>query len=179
VPSKPEDRREIIAFLGALCLLLSAVEYLIPKPLPFFRLGLANLPLLIGLKFLHPIDLLLVLLLKIIGQGLINGTLASYVFLFSLAGSVSSLLMMSLVHRFGGRFVSFIGISLSGALASSIVQVVLAVTFVFGETARIIAPLSIGSAIVAGLLIGIFAERFASESTWLRDLEQRYRRVIE
>ncbi|RKX72867.1 MAG: heptaprenyl diphosphate synthase, partial [Spirochaetes bacterium] len=32
------DRREITAFLGALCLFLSAVEYLIPKPMPFFRL---------------------------------------------------------------------------------------------------------------------------------------------
>jgi len=179
VPSELKERREIVAFLGALCLLFSAVEYLIPKPLPFFRLGLANLPLLIGLKFLRPTDLILVLLLKIIGQGLINGTLASYVFLFSLAGSVSSLLMMGLVHRIGGRFVSFIGISLSGALASSIVQVVLAIAFVFGETARIIAPLSLGSAIVAGLLIGIFAERFASESIWLRDLERRYRGVVE
>ena len=176
--SEIRDRREITAFLGALCLFLSAVEYLIPKPLPFFRLGLANLPLLVGLRFLKPVDLLLVLLLKVLGQGLINGTLASYVFLFSLAGSVASVLMMSAVYRVGGRFVGMVGVSLSGALASSIVQVALAVTFVFGETARIIAPLSIGSGIVTGLIIGVFADRFVSGSEWLKGIEKRYRKTL-
>lgn len=169
------DRREITAFLGALCLFLSAVEYLIPKPLPFFRLGLANLPLLLGLRFLRPADLLLVLLLKVLGQGLINGTLASYVFLFSLAGSMVSVLTMSLVYRTGGRFVSLVGVSLSGALASSLVQVALAVTFIFGQSARIIAPFSIGSGVATGLVIGVFAERFVSSSHWLKALENRYR----
>jgi len=151
------------------------VEYLIPKPLPFFRLGLANLPLLLGLRFLKPADLLLVLVLKVLGQGLINGTLASYVFLFSLAGSMISVLTMSTVFRLGGRSVSLVGVSLSGALASSIVQVLLAVAFIFGETARIIAPLSIGSSLVTGLMIGIFAERFTTTSKWLVKLERRYR----
>ena len=173
--SESADRREITAFLGALCLFLSAVEYLIPKPLQFYRLGLANLPILLVLKFLRPADLLLVLLLKVVGQGLINGTLASYVFLFSMAGSVSSVLAMGLVHRVGGRHVGYIGVSLSGALASSVVQLALAVTFIFGETARIIAPLILGSGVITGLVIGVFADRFASVSTWLADLERRYR----
>jgi heptaprenyl diphosphate synthase len=175
VRSELRDRREITAFLGALCLFLSAVEYLIPKPLPFFRLGLANLPILLGLRFLTPADLLLVLLLKVLGQALVNGTLASYVFLFSLAGSVTSAAVMYLVYRIGARHVSLAGVSLAGALASSVVQVALAVTFVFGASARIIAPLSIGSGVVAGLLIGIFSERFVRVSKWLADLERRYR----
>ena len=169
------DRREITAFLGALCLFLSAVEYLIPKPVPFFRLGLANLPLLLGLRFLNPVDLILVLLLKVLGQGLINGTLTSYVFLFSFAGSAASVLMMSGVYRFGGKHVSLVGVSLSGALGSSIVQVALAVSFVFGETARVIAPFSIASGIITGLVLGVFAERFVSSSSWLKGIERRYR----
>ena len=168
-------RREIVAFLGALCLFLSAVEYLIPKPLPFFRLGLANLPLLLGLRFLRPADLLLVLLLKVLGQALVNGTLASYVFLFSLAGSSASLATMAAVYRIGGEKVSLVGVSLSGALSSSLVQVILAVTFIFGDTARPIAPLSLGSGLATGLAIGLFAMRFASSSEWLQALELRYR----
>ncbi|MCD6343576.1 MAG: Gx transporter family protein [Spirochaetaceae bacterium] len=179
MPVRSDDRREITAFLGALCLFLSAVEYLIPKPLPFLRLGLANLPLLLGLRFLKPVDLILVLLLKVIGQGLVNGTLASYVFLFSLAGSVVSVFTMSMVYRLGGRHVGLVGVSLSGALASSLVQVALAVTFVFGETARVIAPFSIGSGIVTGLIIGVFAERFVSSSGWLKGIERRYSISLE
>ena len=170
---------EVCAFFGALCLFLSAVEYLIPKPLPFFRLGLANLPILLGLRFLKPVDLILVLLLKIFGQALLNGTLASYVFLFSAAGTLLSAVAMSGVYHFGGRHVSLIGVSLAGALASSIIQVILAITFIFGEKARVIAPLSIGSGIAAGLLVGIFAERFVLKSTWLSQLECRYTAGLE
>ena len=81
------DDRDLVAFLGGLCLFLSTIEYLVPKPVPFLRIGIANLPLLIGLGILSPGQLLLVALLKVIGQGLVSGTLATYVFLFSAAGS--------------------------------------------------------------------------------------------
>ena len=39
----------LLPILGACSMFLSTVEYLFPKPLPFMRLGLANLPVLIGL----------------------------------------------------------------------------------------------------------------------------------
>jgi len=165
---------EICAFFGALCLFLSALEYLVPKPLPFFRLGLANLPILLGLRFLKPGNLISVILLKIFGQALINGTLASYVFLFSAAGTLISALTMFGIYRLGGRHVSLIGVSLAGALASSSTQVLLAIAYIFGDTARVIAPLSIGSGIATGLLVGMFAERFIQKSTWLSQLERRY-----
>ncbi len=174
LPEKRRIRLEIVAFLGALCLFLSAVEYLIPKPLPFFRLGLANLPILLGLAFLSPGDLALVLLLKVLGQGLVNGTLASYVFFFSLAGSTASVLVMFAVHRIGGCRISLLGVSVFGAMASSVVQLLLSITFVFGETARIIAPLSLSSGLVAGILIGLFARRFERDSRWLRGIAARY-----
>ncbi len=168
-------RAEIISIFGALCLFLSAIEYLIPKPMPFFRLGLANLPLLLGLRFLSPVDLLLVLLLKVLGQGLVNGTLASYVFLFSFAGSAASLAAMSLVYRLGRNSVSLIGVSLFGAMASSLVQLVLAVTFIFGSAAKLMAPFSLGSGLITGLLVGWFAQVFAERSEWLAAVEARYR----
>lgn len=38
-----------ICYVASTTLLLSALEYLIPKPLPFLKLGLANLPLLVVL----------------------------------------------------------------------------------------------------------------------------------
>ena len=169
------SRQKILSFLGALCLFLSALEYLVPKPLPFFRLGLANLPILLGLRFLSAGDLFLLLILKVLGQGLINGTLASHVFLFSLAGSSASLAVMWTMHRLGGRWISLVGISLFGAMASSLVQLVLAIKFIFGPSARIIIPWSLGSGLLAGLILGMFAMRFARSSQWLRELEARYR----
>ena len=81
------NRRNLIAFFASLCLFLSAVEYVIPKPLPFMRLGLANMPLVLALYVFGAKEILLLVLLKILGQGFITGTLFSYIFLFSAAGS--------------------------------------------------------------------------------------------
>ena len=179
VPSKDlKDSQEIVAFLGALCLFLSTIEYLIPKPLPFFRLGLANLPLILGLGFLSLPDLLLVFLLKVLGQAMVNGTLASYVFLFSFAGSAASLLSMMLMYRLGGRRISLIGVSLSGAMLSSLVQTLLAVSFVFGRSALVIAPFFLGSGLLTGLLVGVFATQFSQRSLWFDALKRRYRKEL-
>ena len=70
--------------------MLASIEYIIPKPLPFMRLGLANLPVLIGLETLAPPAFLLLVLLKVIGQALIMGTLFSHIFILSFCGSIAS-----------------------------------------------------------------------------------------
>lgn len=166
-------RLDLVAFFGALCLFFSTIEYLFPKPFPFFRLGLANLPILLALDLFSPGYVLLLVLLKVIGQGLVGGTLASYVFLFSIAGSFSSALVMLLVHRAGPKWVSLIGVSLFGSLASNIVQVSLSVTFIFGRTAWVIAPPFLALGVASGLVVGLFAERFRSRSRWVSGLREQ------
>jgi len=172
---KPDEARyDAIALMGALCLFFSTLEYLIPKPFPFFRLGLANLPILLSLSIFNPADVLLLVALKVIGQGLVNGTLASYVFLFSAAGSLASVVVMLVVYRFGNRWVTLIGVSVFGALASNTVQIALSVTFIFGDTAWVIAPLFIGIGVASGIIVGLVAERFRARSRWLGTLRERY-----
>lgn len=168
------ERLELLAFLGALCLFFASIEYLFPKPVPFFRLGLANLPVLISLQLFSPGYVLLLVLLKVLGQGLINGTLASYVFLFSLAGSFSSILIMLAARKVGGRHISLVGISLFGAIASNIVQILLSVHFIFGLTAWIIAPVFMILGTGSGLFVGLFAERFQEQSRWLSRIRGYY-----
>ena len=165
---------ELIAFLGAVSLFFSTIEYIIPKPVPFFRLGLANLPIIVTLSFFKPKHTLLLVLLKVLGQGLINGTLASYVFFFSLAGSFASVFAMLLAHRLGGRWTSLIGVSIFGAVASNVVQVLLSVLFVFGTSAWVIAPLFLILGSASGVAIGFFAERFFETSGWLGEVRREY-----
>ena len=162
------QRLDLIAFLGALCLFFSTIEYLFPKPVPFFRLGLANLPILIALDLLAPGEVLLLVALKVVGQGLVNGTLASYVFLFSAAGSLASALVMLGAFRLFSRRITLVGVSLFGALASNAVQITLSVTFIFGSSSWVIAPLLGGLGLASGLVVGLFAERFRRKSEWLR-----------
>jgi heptaprenyl diphosphate synthase len=164
---RSEDR-DLVAFLGGLCLFLSTIEYLVPKPVPFLRIGIANLPLLIGLGILSPGQLLLVALLKVIGQGLVSGTLATYVFLFSAAGTFASALAMLAVRRLAGPRMSLVGVSVTGALISNLAQIGLAIGLdLIGQGAWVIAPPFIAAGTVSSALLGWFAERFTGSSRWL------------
>ena len=170
--ARRSDDRDLVAFLGGLCLFLSTIEYLVPKPVPFLRIGIANLPLLIGLDLLSPGQLMLVACLKVIGQGLLSGTLTTYVFLFSAAGTFSSALAMLAVHRLAGPRLSLVGVSVTGALLSNLAQITLAiVTDLIGQAAWVIAPLFIAAGTVSAALLGWFAERFAASSRWLASVK--------
>ena len=153
-----------IALFAAFSMFCATLEYLFPRPVPFFRLGLANLPIILALPLMDLRSLTLLTLLKVLGQGLINGTLASYVFLFSLAGSFASFFLMYLLHRF--MRLSYVGISLAGALASNTVQSLFSVLFIFGRQAWVILPIFYGLGLAAGLVIGFLAEKISRNSRW-------------
>jgi heptaprenyl diphosphate synthase len=166
-------RVEFVALLAALALFLSTVEYLIPKPVPFMRIGLANLPLIIGLGLLHEREYLLLALLKILGQGLVTGTIFSYIILFSFGGTVSSAFIMFLLYRYGRRYVSLVGISIAGAMASNITQLQLSRVILFGDAARFIAPPFLMVGFATSIVLGLFAERFVSRSSWYAEHAQQ------
>ena len=156
-----------LSLLGALCFFLSSIEYIIPKPLPFIRLGIANLPLLIALDVLPFPFYFLLLLLKVTGQALITGTLFSYVFIFSLAGTLASgVLMYFLRQSLGKNKISLVGVSTAGALASNGIQLLLARYIIFGSSIRYMALPIMGLGIVTGIILGIICEVFISRSIW-------------
>jgi len=167
------DRRNTLALLGALCFFLSAIEYLIPKPLPFMRIGLANMPLLLALNILGSKDFFLLVLLKLIGQGLIGGTFLSFVFLFSIGGTFTSAAAMYALSRLfsfgrgpGKGYLGFAGIGCAGAMVSNGVQLLLARYMVFGEAVRYIAPPFLAAGFVTGISLGIICEHFCRRSLW-------------
>jgi len=168
--SYPTERRDLVAFLGALCLFLSAIEYMIPKPIPFLRVGIANLPVLISLDLLPFPSFLLVILLKVLGQGLIGGTLISYVFLFSAVGSFASGLTMLGVRRLFRNGMSLAGVGVLGALVGNMAQILLARVLIFGEGAWLIAPPFLAAGTVTATILGLFAGRFSARSRWLASL---------
>jgi heptaprenyl diphosphate synthase len=160
------ESRKTIALLGAFCLFLSTIEYMIPKPLPFMRIGIANLPLMLALD-IFPFPAFLALVgIKVLGQALITGTLFSYIFLFSLAGTVLSALSMYGVRRLAGSRVSFIGIGTLGAMMSNITQLALAWAFIFRNNVRYIAPPFLAAGIITGIVLGVFCELFVRRSQW-------------
>lgn len=157
-----------MAFFTALCLFMSAIEYAIPKPLPFIRIGLANLPIILALPIFSGKNYFFLVLLKIIGQGLISGTLFSYVFLFSFTGSfASAFVMWGLFQLFKKRKnLSCVGISLAGAMCNSLAQILVAKFFFFGDKVSLIAPILLWVSLISGLLLGIFTQYFTKKSSW-------------
>ena len=166
------NKDTVTAWFAALCFFLSTIEYLIPKPLPFLRLGLANLPVMLAIGILPFGQFCALILIKILGQGLIGGTLFSYVFAFSAVGTVSSALVMLALKKAFPRGASFVGISVAGAFASNASQLALARWFIFGESAWYIAPPFCAVGVVTGAILGLFANRYAARSVWYRNVKE-------
>lgn len=164
-----------LAFFSALCFFLSAVEYAIPKPVPFFRLGLANLPIMFSFLCMSRKESTALIFLKVLLQGIISGTLFSYVFLFSLTGSVASgFVMMASFHLFyEKKLVSWLGISMAGGLANNLAQLGVACIFLFGENTKFVAPVLLAISFVASIAMGLFANVFVEKSKWLADLKNK------
>jgi len=166
---KRTETRDAVALLGAFCLFLSTIEYLIPKPLPFMRMGIANLPLMLALDLFPAGPFFLLAAIKTVGQGLVTGSLFSYVFLFSLAGTFSSALLMFALRRgLGPGRIGFVGVGTIGALGSNVVQVLLARIFIFGESAKYVAPPFLAAGVVTGIALGVFCEAFTLRSVWYK-----------
>lgn len=170
----PESKTlRLVPFFSALCMFLAAVEYAIPKPLPFTRLGIANLPVMISLSVMKKRETALLILFKVLAQSIITGTLFSYISIFSVAGSFASgFAMMGLYILFGKNKISNVGLSLGGALANNAAQIFLAYLFFFGQNTKYIAPILLLAGTVSGFILGVFANAFCNKSEWYKKLTE-------
>lgn len=161
-----------LTFLTALCLFFSAVEFAIPKPVPFLRLGLANLAVILSFFLLTPWQSIILIALKVFVQNLISGTLFSYTVLFSIAGSFSSGLVMlalfKLLYNCPKPKISLAGICLTGSFFNCLAQLLVSYFLMFHENTKYIAPVLLGLSFITGILLGLFAEYFVRHSKWFR-----------
>ncbi|HDQ13910.1 MAG TPA: hypothetical protein ENN41_03745 [Sediminispirochaeta sp.] len=162
------NKLDTISLFAALSLFLSIVELLIPKPIPFLRIGLANLPLLVALSFFSTREFLTLVLLKIFGQAIVGGTLFSYVFLFSAVGSLSSAVIMMMLRNLYPRYIGMIGIGVFGAFGSNVAQLFFAAWMIFGGSTKYIAPLFLLVGTLSGALLGGITDFVLTRSHWLR-----------
>ena len=167
------SRIDALLQLGALSLFLATVELLIPKPMPFLKLGIANLPLLLFVREFTYRDVLLLVFLKVFLQSLIAGTTLSYILVFSACASLASGTVMWLLGKVSSRHVSLLGISILGAASSNGVQLLLALTYFFPGTGSLLIPWSLSFGLGSGALLGLFALRFQSGSVWFVSMRDR------
>ena len=147
-----------LAYLCALTLLFSYAEMILPRILPFFRLGLANTVILIALEIDFP-SFIALAVLKAAAASLMGGTLFSPFFLISLAQSLLSALVMRLLYKlFSKKLLSLYGISIAGSAVSALVQIGLASLYLGAGTFSLLGPMLIFNTI-SGCITAFFCEK--------------------
>ncbi|MDQ2087147.1 Gx transporter family protein [Herbivorax sp. ANBcel31] len=153
----------LISLLISQALILSIIESWIPVPVPVpgVKLGLANIITVVVIIFFSFKEALTVVMIRTMIISILGGG-GLIVFLFSSVGGILSAIVMAGLYKVKGDIFSIIGISIAGAAAHNIGQVLVA-TFLMRDIAVItILPLILVFGSVMGVLIGIvssFLER--------------------
>lgn len=145
------------AMLVALAMIFSYVESLIPIfiGIPGIKLGIANLVTVMGIYFLRPADVLVVVLMRILLVGFMFGNGVSII--YSLAGGILSFLMMLLIKKLN-KF-STISVSVVGGIAHNAGQIAVAAIVLKSTAVVYYLPVLIVAGMITGLLIGIVAQK--------------------
>ena len=149
----------LCGMLTALAIVLSLAERLFPLdaivPVPGVKLGLANVVTLFALTRLSVRDAVAILLCRVALSSLLLGSVTA--FLFSLFGGLLALAVMGLLLRAEGKFCSVLGVSVAGAAAHNIGQIIAAVIWM--KTGAVVAylPLLLVMSVPLGLVTGLTA----------------------
>lgn len=151
------QRMTRLALLVALALILHAVEGMIPAPLPVpgAKLGLANIATLIVIVLSGPGDALLVVALRTFLASLLSGRLSS--FAFSIVGGVLATLVMSMAYRQFRHVLGLSGISILGAVAHNIGQLLVACIILGTPAVFSYLPLLLITGVATGFFVGLTA----------------------
>ena len=148
-----------IAYLGALTLLFSYAEMLLPRFTPFFRIGLGNIAILLAFD-LNPLSFMLLTLIKAFASSLMAGTLFSPFFLISLGQSFFSGMMMYLLARLNrkckNKLFSLYGISILGSTVSALIQIFLSTLYLGKGTYSLLGPMLLFS-LFSGIITAFFS----------------------
>ncbi len=148
----------LIALFSASAVVCYVVESFIPHPLPWVRFGFGNIVVLIALYLLGFRTSFLIALMKSLIGALIVGNLLSPAFLFSIAGSISSVLVMALVLAIPRTPFSPFGISIIGAVSHNLAQLVIAALLFIGlREVLFLFPVFIVISMITGSITGFIA----------------------
>lgn len=152
-------RLVFISVLVAQAMILSFIERMIPVPFiaPGAKLGLANIITVTAVYMLTFKEAAAVVLLRIILTATTFGSLSS--FLYSLSGGVLSLLVMASIVKVFRNEVSLVGVSIIGAIAHNIGQLIVAAFVINSFLIITYLPILLIVAIPTGIFVG-FVARF-------------------
>jgi len=156
-------RTAIGAALLACACVLGLVESSLPAvlPVPWLRLGLANVAVVAALVLAGRRAALLVAVGRVVLVGLVSGTLGGPVTLIAAAGALASFGVMCLLASFGTRY-SMVGWSAAGSAAHVVAQFGAAALVLDSGALLVLAPASVIVALGLGVATGTLARSIVS-----------------
>ncbi len=141
--------------LAGLALILFVVEAQVPRPLPWMKLGLGNIAVVLALLLLGGGAAAAVAVVKIVVGGLLAGSLGGPTFVIGGGAGLTSVALMIVVRSTTPDLFSPVGISILGSLTHQVAQ--LALAFIYIGTAGIFSllPLFLLSGLISGFVIGL------------------------
>lgn len=148
-----------VAYFGvftALALMFSYIETMIPIQfgVPGIKLGFANIMIIIMLYKSSAKEALLLSIVRIMLSGFLFGNLSSI--LYSIAGGVLSLGIMTLLKKQGGF--SVIGVSVAGGVSHNVGQLIVAMLVVETYQVGYYLPVLLVAGVLTGLGIGVVSQ---------------------
>jgi len=156
-------RTAIGAALLACACVLGLLESALPAvlPVPWLRLGLANLAVVAALALVGPRTAAFVSAGRVLLVGLASGTLAGPVTVIASAGAIASVGVMCLLAAYGPRY-SMVGWSAAGSAAHVVAQFAAAAVVLNSGALLVLAPASVLVALVLGAGVGLLARMIVS-----------------
>ncbi len=148
-----------LALLLALAVIVHTVEALTPFTAAWFRFGFANIITVATLYLYGFKDAFFVTIGRILLGALALGALGSPGFVLSLSGGILSVLVMRVAMAPGPRVFSEIGVSIAGAAAHNMGQLMAAYfVLIKSDAVFLLVPWMLLGAVVTGMLNGVAAQ---------------------
>lgn len=146
----------LLALLTVMAGVLHFVEATLPLPLPIpgCKLGLANIISLYVLVRFGLKDALVVVVLRVLLGSLLSGTLFSSSFFMSFSGALAACLAMYVAYSYCAAF-SLIGVSVLGAVAHNMAQLLVAGIIIDSSAIWYYLPYLILFAVMTGMATGL------------------------
>lgn len=151
-------RMTSISLLSAAGAVVFIFEAFIPSPLPWMKLGLSNIAVLLAIYYFGILEGIAVSLLRLTAGSLFTGTLFSPGFIFGLGGGVFSVLTMWGLKNIDRRLISPVGISIGGSAGHTFGQLIIAnILFIRNSSVWHLLPLMTIISVFTGALTGMAA----------------------
>ena len=175
-----KETRELVllSLLVALAVVLRGLEGLIPNPLPWVRIGLANIMTVLAIFLFGVKSGMLLTVLRVLIASLLFGTFLSPTFFISFSAGVCSTLAMSVAYTFFQKTFSPIGISVLGGFIHNLVQLIVAYLLIVRHTEifylfPVLSVIGIVSGVFNGWVVTYLYRHLSTQTTHILPHYQR------